>query len=78
MSMARRGSPTNERAMSPLLAVPARGIIPARVFRSMYPLSHALGLKLVSVDGYTHEGFDVDEVEKKIGSPSGSRLSWLP
>ena len=65
--MARKRKSYDERAMSPLLAVPARRIIPAPVFRSMYPLSHALGLKLVSVDGYDHEGFDVDEVEKRLG-----------
>lgn len=65
--MVRKKKSYDERAMSPLLGVPARRIIPAPVFRSMYPLSHALGLKLVSVNGYDVEGFDVDEVEKKFG-----------
>ena len=59
---------TDDRSMSPVLAIPQRKIIPPRVFRSMYPLSYALGLKLVSVAGNDYEGFDIDEVEKRIGT----------
>jgi hypothetical protein len=66
--MARKRKPNkDDRSMSPLLGVPARGVIPPRVFRSMYPLSYALGLRPVSVNGNEHEGFDIDEVEKKTG-----------
>jgi hypothetical protein len=68
ISMARKRKPDNDRAMLPLLALPGRGVIPLRAFRSMYPLSCALGLRLVSVAGADHEGFDIDEVEKKLGA----------
>ena len=54
--------------MGPLLGVPARGAIPPGIFRSLYPLSHALGLRPVSVNGNQQEGFDIDEVEKKLGA----------
>lgn len=54
--------------MSPLLAVPVRGVIPPRLFRSKYPLSYALGLRPVSVKGNEHEGFDIDEIESKLGA----------
>jgi hypothetical protein len=66
--MTLRKKPKNDRSMSPLLAVPARGVIPSRVFRSTYPLSYALGLRPVSVNGNTHEGFDIDEVERRLGA----------
>ena len=66
--MVRKKKPYDDRAMSPLFAMPTRNIIPLGVFRSMYPLCYALGLRLVSVDGYQHEGFDIDEVEKKLGA----------
>src|SRR5260370_13858890 len=67
--MARKRKPNkDDRSMSPLFGVPARGVIPPRVFRSMYPLSYALGLRPVSVNGNEHEGFDIDEVERKLGA----------
>ena len=65
--MARKRKRNDDRSMSPLLGLPARGVIPPRVFRSRYPLSYALGLRPVSVAGNEHEGFDIDEVEKKLG-----------
>jgi hypothetical protein len=43
-------------------------LIPPRVFRSIYPLSYALGFRPVSVNGNEHEGFDIDGVEKKLGA----------
>ena len=55
-------------SMSPLFAIPERRVIPPRVFRSMYPRSYALGLRPVSVGGADYEGFDIDEVEKRLGS----------
>src|SRR5262249_52767638 len=58
----------DDRAMSPLFAIPPRGIIPRSVFRSTYPLSYALGLRLVSVEGNDLEAFDIDEVEKRLGA----------
>jgi len=66
--MARKMKRNDDRSMSPLLGLPARGIIPPRVFRSRYPLSYALGLRPVSVAGVDHEGFDIDEVEEKLGA----------
>lgn len=66
--MARKRKRNDDRSMSPLLALPARGVIPPRVFRSRYPLSYALGLRPVSVAGNEHEGFDIDEVEQKLGA----------
>jgi len=66
--MTRKRKPNDNRSMSPLLGVPARGVIPPRVFRSMCPLSYALGFRPVSVNGNEHEGFDIDEVEKKLGA----------
>jgi len=65
--MARKRKRNDDRSMSPLLGLPARGVIPPRVFRSRYPLSCSLGLRPVSVAGNEHEGFDIDEVEKKLG-----------
>jgi hypothetical protein len=67
-AMARKRKLTDDRSMSPLLGVPARGVIPRRVFRSVYPLSYALGLRFVSLNGNESEGFDIDEVEKKLGT----------
>ena len=64
--MTRKKKPNDNGSMLPLFGVPARGVIPPRVFRSMYPLSYALGLRPVSVAGAHHEGFDIDEVEKKL------------
>ena len=66
--MTRKGKPNDNPSMSPVLGVPVRGVIPPRVFRSRYPLCYALGLKPVSVAGNTHEGYDIDEVEKKLGT----------
>ena len=66
--MARKMKPMDDRGLYPVLGVPERGVISPRVFRSMYPRCHALGLKLVSVAGNELEGFDVDEVEKKLGA----------
>jgi hypothetical protein len=66
--MARKRKRDDDRPMSPVLALPARGVIPLRVFRSRYPLSYALGLRPVSVAGADHEGFDIDEVEEKLGA----------
>jgi hypothetical protein len=65
--MSRKKNPRDDESMAPLLSVPPRGVIPPRAFRSLYPASHALGLKLVSVGGNDFEGFDIDEVEKKLG-----------
>jgi hypothetical protein len=66
--MGGKQNPFDERSMSPLFAVPTRRIIPRTVFRSMYPLAYALGLRPVSVGSYDHEGFDIDEVERKLGA----------
>lgn len=73
--MARKRKRDDDRAMSPVLALPARDVIPLRAFRSMYPLSYALGLRPVSVGGVDHEGFDIDEVEKKIGADQFKSLT---
>ena len=53
--MPRRKRSYDDRAMAPLLAVLTRRITPPPVFRTMYPFSRAIGLKLVSVDGYDHD-----------------------
>ena len=66
--MVRKRKHHDDRSKSPLLGLPARGVIPPRVFRSRYPLSYALGVRLVSVAGADHEGFDIDEVERKLGA----------
>jgi hypothetical protein len=66
--MIRKTKLKDDRSMSPLLAIPVRGSIPPRLFRSMYPLSYALGLRPVSLNGNDYEGFDIDEVEKKLGA----------
>jgi hypothetical protein len=76
--VSRKEKPYDDRSMSPLLAVAARRRIPLPVFRSMYPRSHALGLRPVSIGGNDHEGFDIDEVEKKLGAEQfASLLSGL-
>ena len=72
--MARKKIRHDNGSMSPLLALPARGVIPSRIFRSMYPLCHALGLKPVSVAGNEYDGFDIDEVERKLGAPQFASL----
>jgi len=66
--MARKKKRGDDRPMSPVLALPARGVIPLRAFRSMYPLSYALGLRPVSANGSDHDGFDIEEVENKLGA----------
>ena len=58
----------NNPAMLPLLGVPARGIIPRALLLSKYPLSCKLGLRPVAVNGNEYEGFDIEEVEKKLGA----------
>ena len=60
--------------MSPLLGLPSRGAIPARILRSIYPLSYALGLRPVSVAGNEHEGFDIDEVAAALGNERFAQL----
>jgi hypothetical protein len=66
--MATKDKDHDDYGMYPLLGVPARGIIPYRILRSKYPISFRLGLRPVSVNGNDHEGFDIDEVEKKLGN----------
>jgi hypothetical protein len=66
--MTRKKKRDDDRSMAPLLGVGARGAISPRVFRSRYPLSYAMGLRPVSVNGNDHEGFDIDEVEKELGA----------
>jgi len=76
--MTRKKKPNDNGSMLPLFGVPARGVIPPRVFRSMYPLSYALGLRPVSVAGAHHEGFDIDEVEKKLDAAMAHVSQWEP
>ena len=66
--MVRQRKRNDDRSMAPVLALPARGVIPIRVFRSMYPLSYALGLRPVSANGNDHAGFDIEEVENNLGA----------
>jgi hypothetical protein len=72
--MIRKTKPKDDRSMSPLLAIPARGSIPRRIFRSTYPLSYALGLRPVSANGADYEGFDQDAVESALGTDRFNKL----